>query len=276
MPSSDLYHRLCADLSMSSLQRFWKRDRHAQHNPQTQSPLFTLPAELRLQIFDLVLNCSVIWLSLCEAWEGPYLELDEGGNGVMPLRATTIYASRLLSLLLSCSRAHDEALPLLYSHNTFVVSDSRTLQFLARGVGAPYITRLEVLLTQAFQLPLGPSSCSHTPWIRWPWKKHLKIRKWARRWESVKKLESLQYLFIELQASSVFWQETLRPFESVIIKPLEGLLKDGTVGKLRLFWDRPIGHEIAAEEVLDAWAIERVVEENCPLRRRLAERHSRQ
>ncbi|KAK5629269.1 hypothetical protein RRF57_004984 [Xylaria bambusicola] len=259
---------------MSSLLRFLKRDHHAQHNPQAESPLFILPAELRLQIFNLVLNCSVIWLSVGETWDGLYLELDEGGNKIMPLRATTIFASRLLSLLLSCARAHDEALPLLYSLNTFVVSELRTLRFLANGVGAPYITRLEVLVTTTFDIPLGPSHDSFTRWNRWIGKKCLRERKWARQWEPVKKFGSLQYLFIELEARGVFWKEIVRPFESVIIKPLEGLLKDGTVGKLRLFWDRPLGHEIAAEEVLDAWAIERVVE-SCALRSWLAERQPR-
>ncbi|KAJ3579698.1 hypothetical protein NPX13_g871 [Xylaria arbuscula] len=242
---------------MSPLLRFWKRDRHTHHNHQTQSLLFNLPAELRLQIFDIALNCSSVWLIVRVDLDGPHLRLLKGGVGIIPPAAPMV-ASRLTSLLLSCARAYDEALPVLYGLNTFCVCDLGSLRSLARGVGAPYITRLEVMIKSLFHLPLGPSQNSLTRWNRWLGKKCLREREWARKWGTIKRFERLQHLFIELEAPGAIWQETFRPFELMIIKPLEGLLKDGTTGKLRLFWDRPVGHAIAAEEVLNNWVTERV------------------
>ncbi|KAI1272459.1 hypothetical protein F5Y07DRAFT_302370 [Xylaria sp. FL0933] len=232
--------------------------RRIEFDTQARSPLFSsLPTELRLQVYDLVLNCSRIHLGFFEGRDGPHIEL--GGNivGVTPPEA--ILASRLLSLLLSCARAHAEALPLLYSLNTFCVVDTDVFRVLAYGVGAPFLTRLEVYLCRSYRPPLLPPWKSPTRWDSWLGKKHRRERKWARYWEPIKRFQSLQYLYIELDPTDSLRREWWRGGEAIIVKPLENLLREGISGKLCLYWERPGGHEMAAEEILDRWVVERVV-----------------
>ncbi|KAI1308312.1 hypothetical protein F5Y03DRAFT_350655 [Xylaria venustula] len=113
---------------MSSLLRFPKRSRRVQPNPQqSQSPLFSaLPTELRLQIFALVLECFPITLTVVQYGDRPHMRIWERIVG--STTRYTIFASRLLSLLLSCARAYNEALLLLYSLNVFYVRDHEIIQ----------------------------------------------------------------------------------------------------------------------------------------------------
>ncbi|KAI8630265.1 hypothetical protein F5Y19DRAFT_429496, partial [Xylariaceae sp. FL1651] len=155
---------------MSSLPHFLKKRRPIERNAQAQSLLISmLPPELRLQIFGLVLSCSPIFLVAQASRDEQRLEISEGIVGATPPAA--IHASRLLSLLLSCRRAHDEALPLLYGLNTFYVGTPDAIRMLAYGVGAPFIRRLEVYFSSIAQMPLRASWKSPT-WDSWLGKKH--------------------------------------------------------------------------------------------------------
>ncbi|KAI1348954.1 hypothetical protein F5Y01DRAFT_290844 [Xylaria sp. FL0043] len=224
---------------------------------QARSPLFsTLPTELRLQVYDLVLNCSRIDIGYFEGRDGPHIKLLGYIVGVTPPEA--IRASRLLSLLLSCARAHAEALPLLYSLNTFCVADTDALRVLAYGVGAPFLRRLEFYLSSAYHPPLRRPWKSPR-WDSWLGKKYRRERKWARYWEPVKRFQSLQYLFIEFDGGDWLRRDWWREGEAIVVKPLENLLGEGVSGKLCLYWERPEGHEMAAEEILDRWVVERIV-----------------
>ncbi|KAI0811452.1 hypothetical protein GGR55DRAFT_101990 [Xylaria sp. FL0064] len=242
---------------MHSLLPF-RKNRRIELNTQARSPLFSkLPAELRLQVFGLALNCSPIFLMCFDPRYSRRIEIREAIVGSTPRE--TVLASRLLSLPLSCARAHTEALPLLYGLNTFYVMDPETIQMLAEGVGAPFLRHLEVYLSSVYRPPLRRSWKSPTRWDSWLGKKYRRERRWANYWEPVKRFQSLQYLFIEFDPGDRLRRDWWRGGELVVIKPLKNLLREGVSGKLCLYWERPIGREMAAEELLDRWVVERVV-----------------
>ncbi|KIM94193.1 hypothetical protein OIDMADRAFT_35233 [Oidiodendron maius Zn] len=95
---------------------FLRPKRRAPH-PQSQSRLFSLPAELRIKIFTLALTSPPIPLAVVGPRNDFHLVLATPGSGGPDVNV--IQAQRLLSLLQTCVRAHAEALQLLYSINTF-------------------------------------------------------------------------------------------------------------------------------------------------------------
>jgi hypothetical protein len=82
--------------------------KHSTEANQRNSPLLRLPAELRNQIYELVLRHDCLSLAL-----GRYLNLQ-------PIRLYPDPGSRTLALLRVCRQDHFEAALLPYSLNTFV------------------------------------------------------------------------------------------------------------------------------------------------------------
>ncbi|KAI0883961.1 uncharacterized protein GGS22DRAFT_195097 [Annulohypoxylon maeteangense] len=228
-------------------------------HPQSQSPLFCkLPLELRLKIFRLALDCSPIpvhtqGLPRFVGLQQPAV----GGPQVIVVRE-----ARLLSLLITCSRAYAEALPILYSVNTFSVGSRDTVSLLAAASYASWIRRLE------FHLRLGKPPInmqrSGQGWIkrrlnrRFTQREESCHREWLKVWEDMRKLEGLRWLHVKIYAVGS-WPNRWRDHEMEALMPLRGLLKDEAHGKLTVNWDRPVALGTAAEDMLKEWVIERSV-----------------
>ncbi|KAI0898872.1 hypothetical protein F4806DRAFT_455867 [Annulohypoxylon nitens] len=229
--------------------------RHA----QSQSLLFDkLPLELRLKIFRLALYCSPIPAFVRGLPR--YVGLPHPAAGWPEV--TVILEARLLSLLLTCSRAYAEALPILYSINTFSPCSSDTVILLANTSYASWIQRLEF-----------------SPWIRSPpiiekrpkegWimrkinrkfilEEKIRHREWLKVWEYMRKFEGLRWLHVNMNGDST-WSRSWREHEMEILMPLRGLLKDEVHGKLTMDWGKPAAQGTAAEDILKEWVVERQV-----------------
>ncbi|KAI0376470.1 hypothetical protein F5Y04DRAFT_292716 [Hypomontagnella monticulosa] len=227
---------------------------------QSQSPLFgKLPFELRLEIFRLALDCSPIpvetqGLPRFIGLQRPVV----GGQQV-----TAVREARLLSLLLTCSRAYAEALPVLYGVNTFSAPTRDTAVLLAATSYASWIQRLEYNTVPGSPPVIGK-------WQDQSWIKRRLNRKfvrteerwrrqWLMVWENMRKLEGLRWLHVKVYANGT-WPRRWREHEMEVLAPLRGLLRDGTYGKLTVNWERPAAQGTAAEDILKEWVIERLVE----------------
>ncbi|XDG06064.1 hypothetical protein ABKA04_005679 [Annulohypoxylon sp. FPYF3050] len=231
--------------------------RHA----QSQSLLFDkLPLELRLKIFRLALYCSPIpvFVKGLPRYVG-LLHLAAGGSQV-----TVVLEARLLSLLLTCSRAYAEALPVLYSINTFSPCSPDTVTLLANTSYASWIQRLEF-----HQRVSSPPIIEKRPKEGWIMRRinrkfilgeEIRRREWLKVWEDVQKFEGLQWLHVNLDAMGT-WPSSWRKHEMEVLMPLRGLLKEEVYGKLTMDWEKPGAQGTAAEDILKEWVIERRV---CP------------
>ncbi|KAI0116141.1 hypothetical protein F4776DRAFT_636853 [Hypoxylon sp. NC0597] len=228
-------------------------------HPQSQSPLFgKLPLELRLKIFRFALDCSPIPVHT----QGlpRFIGLQQPAVGGP--QVTAVREARLLSLLMTCSRAYAEALPVLYSANTFSVGSRDTVTLLAASSYASWIRRLEF-----HSRPGKPPIDVQRPdqgWIkrrlnrRFIQREEYCRREWLKTWEDMRKLEGLRWLHVELYPIGS-WSNKWREHEMEALMPLRGLLKDEAYGKLTVNWDRPAVEGTAAEDILKDWVIERWV-----------------
>ncbi|KAI0836244.1 hypothetical protein F5Y06DRAFT_274596 [Hypoxylon sp. FL0890] len=227
-------------------------------HPQSQSPLFgKLPVELRLEVFRLALDCSPIPVHT----KGLPRFVGLQNLGVGGPQVTAVCEARLLSLLMTCSRAYAEALPVLYSVNTFSMGSSDTVSLLAAASYASWIRRLEFVSLSG----MPPISVQRPDegWIE----RRLNRRffqgeefcraAWLKTWEDMRKLEGLRWLHVKVRALGS-WAEAWRKHEMEVLMPLRGLLKDEAYGKLTVNWDRPAAQGTAAEDILKEWVIERL------------------
>lgn len=225
-------------------------------HPQTQSPLFSvLPTELRLEIFKLVLcRPTAIELEALWAWPDGKLRLvaiqeKHGGDMETP-------APSLISLLLTCSRTHAEALPILYGGNTFDARKAGAVMMLSGMEGAPLIKRLEY--RQSWRRPPLPEKG------RMRWRSQYKRRKqqnteWLETWESIKKMEQLKYLRVELWPT-LGRRPEWRDAEKELLVPASSIvLKDGAHAELLLPWRPSATPGIAVEDMLKGWVVQRKV-----------------
>ncbi|KAI1394926.1 hypothetical protein F4819DRAFT_227745 [Hypoxylon fuscum] len=228
-------------------------------HPQSQSPLFgKLPLELRLEIFRLTLDCSPIPVETKGLPRFIGLQRPVVGGP----QVTAVSEARLLSLLMTCSRAYAEALPVLYSVNTFSVGSRGTVSLLAATSYASWIRRLE-LHSQLGNPPTNvqrPDKGWIKRWLnrRFTQREEYCLREWLQFWEDMRKLEGLRWLHVKLYAVGS-WPNRWRDHEMEALMPLRGLLKDEAYGKLTVNWDRPAAQGTAAEDMLKEWVIERWV-----------------
>ncbi|KAI1209360.1 uncharacterized protein F4807DRAFT_426451 [Annulohypoxylon truncatum] len=228
-------------------------------HPQTQSSLFAkLPLDLRLKIFRLALDSSPIPVSTqgLPRFIGLERPVDEGP------RVTAVREARLLSLLVTCSRAYAEALPVLYSVNTFSVCTRDTVTLLAATSYASWIRRLEFRSWRGHPPVIEPLPAD-MGWIkrrlsrRFVRREEFWRREWLKIWEDMRKLEGLRWVHVELHALGS-WHRSWRRHEMEALVPLRGLLRDGAYGKLTVNWERPEAQGTAAEDILKEWVIERL------------------
>lgn len=215
---------------------------------QSQSNLFSLPSELRINIFTLALTTPRIYLTIKDPRNKLYLVLVTPGTGGPDVNI--IRAQRLLSLLLTCRRAHTEALPLLYGINTFLVGDDVDLRLLARSVGGPFVRRLDFSWT----LHQAPIRQPRKRWTSWLHSDGLEER-WPKAWEEIKHMK-LCWLRVELCVPGG-WRGQWIEREAEILHPLIDILQEGAWGGLTLTWDRDARANIGAEEMLPKWAVNR-------------------
>ena len=262
-PNNDLTLAFPFDLNLSHPMPFQlrpKRRRRFPPNPQGRSPLFaTLPSEIRLQIFSLALQCSPIPL----AAEGPrdHLVLTLQTPGIGGPQVAAVRAARLLSLLLTCSIIHAEALPLLYGINTVSTGDPVVIRLLAAGVGAPFLKRLDFSWT----LAKPPIPVQHPKGLMgWLKSSGREDRKWVDLWEAMKRFHHLRWLCVELNVLHG-WTEGWQEREAEILMPLQDLLnEEGAHGELVLTWVRDLGQGNSAEEILKQWEVLRRVPGSLP------------
>ncbi|KAI1761480.1 hypothetical protein GGR53DRAFT_27247 [Hypoxylon sp. FL1150] len=223
---------------------------------QSQSPLFgALPYELRLEIYTLVLECSPI--SIMPDGLPRLIKLRFLGPNIEVVRQ-----ARLLSLSLTCWRGYIEALPVLYSINTFSIHLSESVRLLASGVGpGPQLIRRLEFFWKIAKPPVLIKEPSNNllPWLisrqffrmdkSW-------CQEWTTTWEAMGKLEGLQWLHVELDVSR-YWMHRWQEYEKEIVMPLSYVLKDGAKGRLKIPWDRTEAEGKAAEDILKGWLIER-------------------
>ncbi|KAI1455910.1 hypothetical protein F4805DRAFT_476508 [Annulohypoxylon moriforme] len=238
--------------------------RRAQQRPptprhsQSQSLLFDkLPLDLRFKIFRLALDCSPIPVDVRGLprfiglqWPGPERS-----------HVDVVREARLLSLLVTCSRAYAEALPVLYSVNTFSARSRDTVTLLAATSYALWLRRLEFHLVQGHP----PNKVQHPRegFImrrlnrKFVLRDEYRRRGWLKIWENMRKLEGLRWLHVDLHAFST-WTRSWREHEMEVLTPLRGLLRNETHGKLTVNWERPVAEGTAAEDILKEWVIERL------------------
>ncbi|KAI4862725.1 hypothetical protein F4820DRAFT_14855 [Hypoxylon rubiginosum] len=248
-----------------------RRHRRRAHlpNSQAQSLLFSaLPVELRLHIFGLVVvHGSPIPLAAEGPRNGLTLTLQTPGIGGPQVKA--LRATRLLSLPLTCARAHAEALPLLYGGNTFSVGDPAVVRLLAAGVGALLLRRFDISWTLSNPPSPPPTARSQQPkkswtaslWRNWGHrggKSSKEWREWTETWEALARLERLQWLRVELSVSP-FWTSGWQEREAEILQPLKNVLREGAHGELNITWERDVQRLVAAEEMLNGWVVDRQV-----------------
>lgn len=125
-----------ATLDYSSLVERWERRSRAPPNsrPQPELPqtsgLFSLPTELRLQIYSYILpNISEVTEIVPLHRDSPRTITKAGFD--RPGRRDRTKAN----LLLACKAIYIEALDLLYSNTTFKVETTRTLYLFLRNIG---------------------------------------------------------------------------------------------------------------------------------------------
>ena len=215
---------------------------------QSQSRLFSLPAELRIKIFTLALTAPPIPLAVIGPRNDFQLVLATPGSGGPDVYV--IQAQRLLSLLQTCVRAHAEVLPLLYSINTFDVGDSRSIRLLARGVGAPFVRRLDFY----WRLEKPPEK-PRTRWTSWLRTDRLEDE-WPKVWVDIKHLEALCWLEVRLAVTwpwTDYWMER----EVELLYLLADILREGVWGGLTVTWERDAKSNIGAEELLPKWVVQR-------------------
>ncbi|KAI1088258.1 hypothetical protein F5B19DRAFT_472067 [Rostrohypoxylon terebratum] len=233
-------------------------------NLQNQSPLFgKLPLDLRLKIFRLALYCSPIHVFVQGLPRYIGLPHPAAGGPQVGSEVTAVLEARLLSLLLTCSRAYAEALPVLYSVNTFSPCSPDTVALLANTSYMSWIRRLEYrpYITSP---PIVEKLPRHHLIDRWLSRKYTRRQEtcrcqWLKVWEDMRKLEGLQWLYIELYVDASYLSKAWREHEMEVLMPLRGLLNDGAYGKLAVTWNRPEAQGSAAEDILEDWVIERRV-----------------
>jgi hypothetical protein len=231
------------------LRRKWPRAPH----PQSQSRLFCLPVELRTNIFTRAVTAPTIPLRRIGApYEFSLLLQTVGCGGRV---VYVIRAQRLLSLLQTCAHGHAEALPLLYSVNTFQTGDPVAVRLLAQSVGASFVRRLDFHWTMS-KAPEKP----RTRLIRWLRSERLE-EGWPKVWEAIKHLDALRWLQVQINVP-ILWTRQWREMEGVLLQPLSNILREGAQGRLILTWDRDAKSSIAAEELLSQWAVERQLSES--------------
>ncbi|KAK8029296.1 hypothetical protein PG991_006352 [Apiospora marii] len=254
---------------MASLFRS-KRPAPTPHS-QSQSPLFAkLPPELREAIFRLVVVASPPKLTL-RACDSP-LKLDLVTHGVGGPQILTFRAARVLSLLRSCRRAHDEGLPLLYGANTFCVGQRDAVRLLAASVGAQWLRRLDFGWSLAdprdvLMFRRRPETTMVRAGRSWWWRRRHGFDyddrdfvadgmsgAWGPAWAALRQLPSLRWLKVVLSVP-VVWQERWREREEQLLEPLVGLLPEGAWGQLTLSWERV--SDRGAEDMLPEWEIRR-------------------
>lgn len=225
-------------------------------HPQTQSPLFgVLPIELRLEIFSLVLcRPTAIELEALWAWPDGKLRLVaiQERHGV----DMETSAPRLISLLLTCSRTHAEALSILYGINTFAARKAGAVKMLSGMEGAPLIKQLEY--RQSWRRPPLPEKG------RMRWRPQSRRRKqqnteWLEMWASIKKMEQLKYLRVELWPA-LGCRPEWRDAEKRLLMPASSIvLKDGAHCELLLPWRPSATPGITVEDMLKGWVVQRKV-----------------
>lgn len=99
---------------------------------QTASPLFSLPAELRLKVYRSLLAGKTFHVRLRETRRKPYYvndsdlcihERDENGYGCTDCNGPSLNTMRLLSLTKSCRKAYLETINIFYEENAFIFFD---------------------------------------------------------------------------------------------------------------------------------------------------------
>jgi hypothetical protein len=123
----------------------------------TQSPLLRLPAELRNQIFDLVLRHPRIDLFVSPTAKGT----------TTTMRASHPTRADCIGLLRACRQTHAETALLLYKSNVFTIRASHCMHlvaFLARRTTAQIEVMAEVQWKPALDVT-GVYACSATEWL---------------------------------------------------------------------------------------------------------------
>ncbi|CAN9136076.1 unnamed protein product [Alternaria alternata] len=123
------------------------------HN--TQSPLLRLPAELRNQIFALVLRHSQIDLFVSPTAKGTNM------------RASHPTRTNCIGLLHACRQTHVETALLLYELNVFTIRASHCMHlvaFLARRTATQIDVMAEVQWKPALDV-MGVYACSAVEWL---------------------------------------------------------------------------------------------------------------
>ena len=137
--------------------------------PQSCSLLSRLPIEIRLQIWRLVLGNRVFQIQLHPGCQGSpiYVECIEGdGHCHTYLRSEDLHKDEhprnnfsLMSLPRTCRQAHWESIDLLYSSNTFDISNFIVLKYFVQGVPRAGLSLIRSLRIRSRGLSGLPGAC---------------------------------------------------------------------------------------------------------------------
>ncbi|KAE9364359.1 hypothetical protein N431DRAFT_563682 [Stipitochalara longipes BDJ] len=199
---------------------------------QPQSRLLkVLPREIRQQIWSHVLGGHTIHLEIVGARLGCLYCLSADPNTCndgrcarqMGALALPERVGKLSSLLTTCRQIYIEAIDILYSSNTFAISDPAVIEYIPLALLPQRINAIRTLRF-LWQLP-------NTPPIDFPdfpgpgREAHLKrLRKWKKIWKIISTIAGLRELHIKLNVPGE-WATLNREAAVELLEPLRQVTK---------------------------------------------------
>jgi hypothetical protein len=118
------------------------------------------------------------------------------------------------------SNRYAEAIPYLYSANTFVVSESRVMEYLPRLLLPQRIDTI-LSVTFYFHIPLNPrqvldqaSQETDSRLIGLP-------GTWNAIWENISAMKSLHTLHVKLHVLAIYWENLNQDFSTRLLQPIK-------------------------------------------------------
>ncbi|CAI6335591.1 unnamed protein product [Periconia digitata] len=163
--------------------------------PQSQSPIFKLPIELRLRIYSYALGDADEYTQIAFIGGYNFTYFREPEKDMFtPLQRRRPANRRLTALIKTCKKIHDEAVEVLYTHNKFtlIVDASRNDLKLKKFLSELNPTSLARIRHLSLLVVFRQN------YVRWYAKNNepKKMKTWEENCEAARQLTGLQHLTV--------------------------------------------------------------------------------
>ncbi|KAH6717536.1 hypothetical protein BKA61DRAFT_288403 [Leptodontidium sp. MPI-SDFR-AT-0119] len=197
--------------------------------PQPHSHLLELPLEIRRQIWSYVLKYHTIHVDFdmfttrlrCNHCMSPDPSKCNHGHCAARVKSSEV-PPKLLCLLQACRQVYTEAIDILYSSNTFVVSNPAVIEYLPLSLQPQ---SLNTIRTLRFVWELLGNTVPPTVIHDYPQSLlHIQVmhqEKWRKIWDIISAMEGLHELHVKLFVCDYTWANLNKDAAAYLLEPVK-------------------------------------------------------